>query len=626
MANYSDIRGYRVKYLSSDPTLNTSTEGQVWYNSTSGTLKSLVQIKAWSAGSNANVPRQDGMGDGTPTAAVYFGGDNAPGPTGSQTATEEYNGYAWASGGNMSTGRNSAAGFGTQTAAVCAAGNGATGFQTVTEEYDGATWTSGGAFPTASRFLGASGVLTAGLAANANESGVTRTDSSDAYDGTSWAATNPTLNPAQGFNSLSGTQTASLITHRFTASTDDYVTTESWDGTSWTSVANSNNSVYGSGAFGTQDHQISFGGTSGPAAQNYTEEWDGTTWFNSPATLSTADYYNARAGKTGTGGLKFGGRDGGTPGPVATEEYNSNINVALPGAWASANNMNVNRFNWRTDIGIQTATLVAGGGDPSNTYLSSSEEYDGTSWTAGGNLPQTLGDLGGGGTQTAAFASGGNNPGDTRQSQTSNYDGTSWTVSGSMPFASGQGTGWGTQTAGAHVGGTNGTSFATTTAEYNGSTWTVGGAYPVAIGYNFAVGTQTAGLSAMGLENGTTQNTNAVEYNGSSWTAGGSNNTQRFASGAFGVQTSAIYAGGPPGAASQGSAVEQYNGTGWTSVSSTSSSAGYRMGGGANVGSGIIMGGNGSPSGTGPNATTNVAEEWTSPSGVVATASTLTTS
>ena len=41
-----------VKYLASDPTLNTSTEGQVWYNSTEGVLKSLVQIKAWSAGGN----------------------------------------------------------------------------------------------------------------------------------------------------------------------------------------------------------------------------------------------------------------------------------------------------------------------------------------------------------------------------------------------------------------------------------------------------------------------------------------------------------------------------------------------------------------------------------------------
>jgi hypothetical protein len=57
MTAYSDIRGYRVKYLASDPTLNTSTEGQVWYNSTEGVLKSLVQIKAWSAGGNMGTAR-----------------------------------------------------------------------------------------------------------------------------------------------------------------------------------------------------------------------------------------------------------------------------------------------------------------------------------------------------------------------------------------------------------------------------------------------------------------------------------------------------------------------------------------------------------------------------------------
>ena len=38
------------------------------------------------------------------------------------------------------------------------------------------------------------------------------------------------------------------------------------------------------------------------------------------------------------------------------------------------------------------------------------------------------------------------------------------------------------------------------------------------------------------------------------------------------------------------------------------------------------MGGNSSPSGSGPNNTTNVSEEWTSPSGATATASTLSSS
>jgi hypothetical protein len=75
MTAYSDIRGYRVKYLASDPTLNTSTEGQVWYNSTEGVLKSLVQIKAWSAGGNMATARVALGGAGTQTAGLAFGGD-----------------------------------------------------------------------------------------------------------------------------------------------------------------------------------------------------------------------------------------------------------------------------------------------------------------------------------------------------------------------------------------------------------------------------------------------------------------------------------------------------------------------------------------------------------------------
>jgi hypothetical protein len=49
MTTYNELAGLRVNYLSSDPTLNSGNEGQVWYNSTTGTLRSLVQNKAWSA-------------------------------------------------------------------------------------------------------------------------------------------------------------------------------------------------------------------------------------------------------------------------------------------------------------------------------------------------------------------------------------------------------------------------------------------------------------------------------------------------------------------------------------------------------------------------------------------------
>jgi hypothetical protein len=42
MATYEEIHGKRVETFSSDPTLDSTYEGQVWFNSTSGTLKTVV--------------------------------------------------------------------------------------------------------------------------------------------------------------------------------------------------------------------------------------------------------------------------------------------------------------------------------------------------------------------------------------------------------------------------------------------------------------------------------------------------------------------------------------------------------------------------------------------------------
>ena len=74
MTTYNELAGLRVNYLGSDPTLNTGNEGQVWYNSTTGTLRALVQIKAWSSAGNMGTSRY-GMGSaGTQTAALAAGG------------------------------------------------------------------------------------------------------------------------------------------------------------------------------------------------------------------------------------------------------------------------------------------------------------------------------------------------------------------------------------------------------------------------------------------------------------------------------------------------------------------------------------------------------------------------
>jgi hypothetical protein len=46
----------------------------VWYNSTSGQLKALVQIKSWAAGGNMATARSNLAGAGTQTAGLGFGG------------------------------------------------------------------------------------------------------------------------------------------------------------------------------------------------------------------------------------------------------------------------------------------------------------------------------------------------------------------------------------------------------------------------------------------------------------------------------------------------------------------------------------------------------------------------
>jgi hypothetical protein len=77
--------------------------------------------------------------------------------------------------------------------------------------------------------------------------------------------------------------------------------------------------------------------------------------------------------------------------------------------------------------GTQTAALAFGGRNP--TVTGATEEYDGTSWTAGGNLNTARIDLAGAGIQTAALAFGGTPP---RTAATEEYDGTTWTNDTSM--------------------------------------------------------------------------------------------------------------------------------------------------------------------------------------------------
>jgi hypothetical protein len=329
MSEYSGIRGTRVKYLASDPTLNTSTEGQVWYNSTSGTLKSLVQIKAWSAGGNMGTARYNLAGAGTQTAALAFNGSAYPNPPNPRTnATEEYSGFSWAAGGTLNTTTLGAFGFGTQTAAVAASGdNNTPTWEISTQEYNGSAWTTVNNMTTVGRRNGdAVGILTAGVAFGGNVLPSGYTNATEEYDGTNWTAGGNLTTAREGFQAA-GTQTAAFAAGGYNGSYTSNV--EEYDGSTWTTAGGNLPTARGSGSgSGIQTNALIFAG-SDPAATATSLQYDGTVWTAS-ATMGTArgGLASAQSG-TAVAALGFGGYVPGTA-TAATEEYVSSIDAYSP--------------------------------------------------------------------------------------------------------------------------------------------------------------------------------------------------------------------------------------------------------------------------------------------------------
>ena len=115
MTTYRKIHGRSIQAVTTDPTESVA-EGQIWYNTSSDTFKSVVALEAWSSASPMSTARFGLSGFGTQTAAAGAGGYIPP----NSAATEEYNGSGWATGGNLGAARRYLSGFGTQTAgAVC---------------------------------------------------------------------------------------------------------------------------------------------------------------------------------------------------------------------------------------------------------------------------------------------------------------------------------------------------------------------------------------------------------------------------------------------------------------------------------------------------------------------------
>ena len=569
MSTYRKIHGRSIQAVTTDPTESVA-EGQVWYNTTSDTFKSVLINEAWVSASPMSTFRYGTAGGGTQSAAFVGGGYPTPSPD-PTNVTEEYNGSGWSSGGNMNTARMYIGGSGTQTAGLASGGDEypSPRYSVLVEEYDGSSWTVQNTLPTQNKNMGSCGTQTASL--NIGGSVPAATNVTNSYDGTNWTNTGHNLNTARFSLRAVGTTTSALVN----GGNPNLQTTEEYDGSSWTSASNSVSNFDAHSSAGTQTAARMFGGFPSPSVQH--NFYDGSSWSTAP-NLGTGRYYGALGPiGTSTAALMAGGNA--SPSPVtgvATEEFTSSANVITAAAWASIANFPDSRAYSGGSGGAPTSTLVFGGytGPGLGGFVSSGAEFDGSSWTATGDYVIDVVGVAGLGPVTAGLGCGGYKDNATNVTTSAEYDGSSWT-SGNSANVAGQGAKMaGIQTAasmGNRSGDTDGHE------QYDGTNWTAAANTPDAKGAgSMMAGTQTALLMYGGEASGERNKTEL--FDGSSWTSGSNMNLDRRQGSHGGTQTYAIAGGGDSNPGIFGN-TELWDGTSWVSSVSMGTARFYQVGG-----------------------------------------------
>ena len=580
MSTYRKIHGRSIQAVTTDPT-ETVAEGQVWYNTTSDTFKSIVASEAWSSASPLITGRYMVGGFGTPTAGVATAGQT-PSPSTNISNTEHYNGVGWSSETAYPTTGYNIGGAGTQTAGL-AAGGIAPSRTTTSNTYNGTSWTSTGSLPVAAdnlSFCGNTRTGAIGAVGRTPSTGNSGTNTSVVYDGSSFSS-GPNLNTTRMYGNAagSGTGTAGLIWGGFIDPSPNSMTnTEEYDGSSWTNGGPLNTASSFPSGFGTQTDTVCQ--VNSPNYQG-SERYDGTSWTALPniGIASPGGLYGNKAfSPTGTSSGYIVSM---SPTSTSTAEWNVTVNTVTAAAWASGGAAPVGNSNMNMS-GYKDDAMMWGGdtGGPPSAWPTTSHSYNGSSWTADGTIPSVrvvAKQFGAGHTDATSM---GGYPG--INAATIQYNGSAWTAGGSANHGNeyGYNTGAGPQTAGAILGG-GGTSAKH--ENYDGTSWTERTDFPSGANFVGTIGTQTALLGVSGA-NGTT-----ATWNGSAWTAVSNTlNTPREYGAAGGANSSEAYmfGGGPPTVRTQ---TELYNGTSWASQPNMAN--GRNSAGGSGISnSGLIAG------------------------------------
>ena len=600
MATYKEIVGQKITKVASDP--SDPKTGQMWYNSTTASLRGLGIVEAWSSASSTINAKQRPGGCGTQTAGLAAGGLTAP-PASPLGTTEEYNGSGWSSGANLNTARGNVGMAGTQTAAVFSGkGSPSTPYAGTTELYDGTSWTTN---PNSANdtynYRSNCGIQTAALFSGGNYPPTNRAAGNEEFNGTSFSEGGD-LPQKQSSQGQAGTQTAAINSFGSTNSpvpgnsgdANNAISLE-YDGTSWTAGPDGrgvvNLSGYSMGS-GTQTDALFAGGPSTNSCK-----YDGTTFSVGPA-LATAHPSSANGSSSASATWIAHG----SPVPSVgtdTQEFNKSTNAVTAAAWSSGGALNTGRNNMFV-FGTQNAAVGAAGYNYPPGQRAESEEYNGTSWTEGNNVNTARSGGAASGSLTAGIVYAGSTGSNTGVAET--YDGTSYTEVNDLGtarrlLAGSTNSPQATATAfGGFV-----TAASNLTEEYDGTNWTAGGTMSGARYKLGGAGTQTAALAFGGIPApGGASQTATEEYNGSSWTAGGALITAANQNAGNGTQTAALSYGGTPNVTT----TVGYDGSAWSTRPSLGTGRGYLKGCGTSS-SALATGGNN------PGSYTTATEEFT---------------
>jgi len=286
MSTYKAIKGQQIKIVSSDP--SPVALGDVWYNSTSNTVKAYAKSSSWAIDADmTGTNRGTGYSAGTKDAGWIAGGR-----PGAQTATSEYDGTSYSAGGALNTGSNTGGSAGTGTTGLRAGGNGG---GLTCEEYASSTWTAGGAIPSASyprsSTYGCAGSGTSVDAAwitggGPGGEGTPGWTTSKQYNGTAWSSTGASDNirwtAAAAGSEAAGNYFGGYNYASYSSNSEEY------NGSTFAEGANMPSSRANLGGTGAQDSAAAIGGSNGAPvyATNTYFIYNGTTWAtgsNTPA-------------------------------------------------------------------------------------------------------------------------------------------------------------------------------------------------------------------------------------------------------------------------------------------------------------------------------------------------------